>query len=102
MVHPARLDGCAAHRDAPHPAEPSWWHMSAESETHARCSITIQAGLVGLEMTSIAVFLFAVLTYAARSIGDVHLGRSVPDARAREVRWSHVVGTVRDRTSLGS
>jgi hypothetical protein len=27
----------------------------------------------GLEMTSIAVFLYAVLTYAARSIGTVHL-----------------------------
>ena len=38
-----------------------------------RCSITIQAGLVGLEMTSIAVFLYAVLTYPARSIGGVHL-----------------------------
>lgn len=28
---------------------------------------------MGLEMTSIAVFLYAVLTYAARSIGGVHL-----------------------------
>jgi hypothetical protein len=27
----------------------------------------------GLEMSSIAVFLYAVLTYAARSIGGVHL-----------------------------
>jgi hypothetical protein len=47
--------------------------MSAESETHARCSMTIQAGLVSLEMTSIAVFPYAVLTSAARSIGGVHL-----------------------------
>jgi hypothetical protein len=28
---------------------------------------------VGLEMTSIAEFLYAVLTSAARNIGDVHL-----------------------------
>jgi hypothetical protein len=70
MVHPARLDGCAAHRDAPDPAERSWWHMSAESE--ARPLLDHHPGRPrGLEMTSITVFLYAVLTYAARSIGGV-------------------------------